>query len=182
MFYKAPARFPLVMSGSWRVPTVMKESAFAWDVAALPRGPAGKDLNITWSGGTCINRASKAIDQAWALTLFMWGPEREREEVMATGANLRANLPNYLTTIKDAEVDKALAKLAQAGTVPAGYSKVFFHALLTAKQRPVLPPAAAEPAKALNAALTEVFEGQRSAAEAMKAVVPSLNAALGPAK
>ncbi len=28
---------------------------------------------------------------------------------MQTGANLRANLPNYTTTIKDAEVDKALA-------------------------------------------------------------------------
>ncbi|MGH2350891.1 MAG: extracellular solute-binding protein, partial [Chloroflexota bacterium] len=178
MFYKAPVNFPLVMSGSWRVPTVMKDAPFAWDVAPLPRGPIGKDLNITWSGGTCINKASKAIEQAWSLTLFMWGPEREREQVMQTGANLRANLPNYLTTIKDPEVDKAIAKLAQAGTVPPGYGKVFFHALLSSKQRPVLPPAASEPAKALNAALTEVFEGQRAAAEAMQAVVPAMNAAL----
>jgi hypothetical protein len=42
----------------------------------------------------------------------------------------------------------------------------------------VLPPAAADASKALNAALTEVFEGKRSAAEAMQAVVPGLNAAL----
>ncbi len=182
MFYKAPARFPLVMSGSWRAFPSMKEATFAWDVAPLPRGPAGKDVNITWSGGFCINKASKAIEPAWALLLYMWGPERERETVMQTGANLRANLPNYTTTIKDAEVDKALAKLAQAGIVPPGYGKVFFHALQTSKQRPVVPAGAAEPNKVLNAALTEVFEGQRNAAEAMRSVVPALNAALGPAK
>src|SRR6266508_865100 len=106
MLYKAPARFPLVLTGSWRVPTTMKDAEFAWDVAPLPRGPVGKDLNITWSGGTCINKASKAPDQAWAPTLFMWGPERDRDAAMKTGANLRANLPNYLTTIKDPEVDR----------------------------------------------------------------------------
>ncbi|MBI3973869.1 MAG: sugar ABC transporter substrate-binding protein [Chloroflexi bacterium] len=182
MFYKAPARFPLVMSGSWRVPTVLANTQFKWDVAPLPRGPIGKDLNITWSGGTCINKASKAIEQAWALTVFMWGPEREREAVMRTGANLRANLPNYMTTIKDPEIDKALTKLAQAGTVPPGYGKVFFHALLTSKQRPVAPPAAADATKALNAALNEVWEGKRNASEAMQAVVPALNAALATAK
>ncbi|HEX2034694.1 MAG TPA: sugar ABC transporter substrate-binding protein [Chloroflexota bacterium] len=178
MFYKAPARFPMVMSGSWRVPSIAPNAQFAWDVAPLPRGPVGKDLNITWSGGTCINKASKAIEQAWALTVFMWGPEREREEVMRTGANLRANLPNYNTTIKDAEVDKALTGLARAGTIPLGYGKVFFHALLSSKQRPVPPARAGDAVRALNAALTEVYEGKRSAAEALQATVPGVNAAL----
>ncbi len=65
--------------------------------------------------------------------------------------------------------------------MPPGYG-VFFHALQTTKQRPVVPAGAAEPNKVLNAALTEVFEGQRNAAEAMRSVVPALNAALGPAK
>lgn len=178
MFYKAPARFPLVMSGSWRVQPVTQNVQFAWDVAPLPRGPVGKDLNITWSGGTCINKGSKVADQAWALTVSMWGPEREREEVMMTGANLRANLPNYQTTIKDPEVEKAVAKLAQAGTLPPSYGKVFFHALLTSKQQPVLPPEATDASKALTTALMEVFEGKRSAAEAMQSEVPRMNTVL----
>jgi len=59
---------------------------------------------------------------------------------------------------------------------------VFFHALLSSRQRPVTPPAAAEPIKALNAALTEVYEGKRTATEAMQAVIPGVNAALSSAK
>jgi multiple sugar transport system substrate-binding protein len=179
MFYKAPVRFPMVMSGSWRVPDIMKNAQFQWDVAPLPKGPAGTNGGITWSGGTCIARVSKVIEQSWALTLFMWGPERERQVVMQTGANLRANLPNYITTIKDPEVNRTLDRLAAAGTIPRNYGRVFFHALLSDRERPILPGyAAADASKALNGALNDVWEGNRGAAEALRAAVPVINAAL----
>ncbi len=62
----------MTTSGHWSVPSYA-QLKFKWDVAAYPKGPAGRVTSVN-SAGFVITKDSKNADAAWEFVKFAIGP------------------------------------------------------------------------------------------------------------
>ncbi len=65
------------VSGHWSVPDY-SASAFKWDVAPLPLGPAGRATEVN-SAGFVVSSATKNPDAAWEFVKFATSEEGQKE-------------------------------------------------------------------------------------------------------
>lgn len=62
--------------GHWVVPGYA-EAGFRWDVAPMPRGPAGQATSVN-SAGFVIAKATKHPDEAWKFLKFVLSPDGQK--------------------------------------------------------------------------------------------------------
>lgn len=72
----AAGRSAMAMSGHWVVPEYAQLD-FAWDVAPMPSGPAGRFTSVN-SAGFVIAKDSKNPDAAWEFVKFAVGKEGQQ--------------------------------------------------------------------------------------------------------
>ncbi len=74
----ADGTYAMMEEGSWILARMTQEnnipSNVQWDVAPIPRGPAGR-VSLATNDGWSIWKGSKATDEAWELMKFLIGDE-----------------------------------------------------------------------------------------------------------
>jgi multiple sugar transport system substrate-binding protein len=86
------------MRAGWRGEIIgMRRYEFAWEVAPLPVGPAGKVAYYKGNSMT-VAKATRFPGAAWELAKYMAGPEADRRYVRNGGATpLKANIDVFLS-------------------------------------------------------------------------------------
>jgi multiple sugar transport system substrate-binding protein len=78
-------RLGMMADGVWRL-TFMRQTDLDWDVARMPRGPAGRFSRGTWDG-LAIYRGSRHKPEAWRFMQYVLG-ERGQYHVASSGRAL----------------------------------------------------------------------------------------------
>jgi multiple sugar transport system substrate-binding protein len=58
------------MQGSWMMKTIKDGASFKWDIAPMPKGPAGRSVRVNGLGDT-INSKTKNPDAAWKFVSYI---------------------------------------------------------------------------------------------------------------
>lgn len=148
----------MAQNGMWQVATLNKQAKFKWGVVPLPKGQA----SATSLGGEVlmITKTSKYVDQAWKFIEYAQDPKNLKPYLVSAGALPgRQDVASDPVWSNDPVLKVFSASLAFAKSVGAGSKNYQASSLLT---------------PALQSALT----GQKSPADALKEVTPSIKALL----
>ena len=118
------------------------------------------------------------VDDSWQFVTYFFAEKMERKAVLTWGANVRENLPHYQTIFDDPSVRKHVGEVFAKS--PPRHYLTFFDLLKDATPRAILPERALSASDLLNSAYGSVWDGTQTARQAMAAVVPKINALLGP--
>ena len=149
------------LSGHWVVPDYAPQ-AFKWDIAPLPKGPAGRATSVN-SAGFVIAKDSKHPDEAWEFVQFAIG-EKGQSELAKVGLAIPvrksvAESPAYLD--QATKIDHAL----------------FVKALDYAHMKPVFK-GYDEWSSAVGDALTMIWTGEMSVEDGLAEAVANGDDAL----
>ncbi len=158
-------RVAMFSSGFWETPILRQIKDFEWDVVMFPKGPRGTRAFGTGGTGYCILKSSRHPELAWQVLKALAGPEAQ-ERMAKAGLGQPAN-----RTVAEGPA------FAQSSEPPANKGM-----LNRAVQHVVYEPFIPEWREILELTMLPeldlVFHGQKSAAEAVKAVVPKVTMAL----
>ncbi len=158
-------RIAMITSGSWTLRRLDETPGFRYGIAPLPRGRAR--AAIANGVAHAISASTRHPDAAWRLTAFFSGEEAQR---------LLAKSGTSIPALKSVAES---ADFLEAG-VPKVDRRVFLESLKWARTLP-FTPATARWGEALLKALDRVWLGEQSPAEAMREVVPKVDAILASA-
>ncbi|MGV3523367.1 MAG: ABC transporter substrate-binding protein [Candidatus Sericytochromatia bacterium] len=146
-------KLAMVLNGRWAVPLYRQNLDFAWDIAPFPQGPAGSVVDADASGWV-VSKQARNPELAWKLVEFL--ASREASEAFTEPG-----------LIVPARKDVARSDVfLTPGQAPANAS-AFITALENGKPMPTVPYWNAIMDE-VTQALEPVWEGQKSAAEAVK--------------
>jgi multiple sugar transport system substrate-binding protein len=145
-------------NGRWMVP-LFRDAKFAWDVMPFPQGKAGRAQLLTGSMFG-ISATSKHKDAAWKLLSYVVGKEGQTE---------MTKLGVLLPSRKSVAESSAFLK-----SVPPASSKIYLDELQYARVLP-MHPKYPQMEKAVNDEVTLLLAGQKTAAEAAKAMNQKVN-------
>lgn len=155
-------RIAMMPNGSFVVP-FLKDAKFDWAIAPLPKGPQGRN-SAMFSAGFSIASAGKHPDAAWKMASFM---TREGSEMLAS---LGFSIPARKSIATKPGLylnDNTKPRNVQAFMDATEYMGL-----------PEITPTFIQQEEALNAELSLVMAGEKTAEEGMKAAVPKVNALL----
>ena len=157
-------RVALSPHGRWRVSEYRRLAQFAWDVAPMPKGKAGRAA-YGWFSGMSIISGSKAAAEAWEFCKF-WGSEPGQRLVTERGQAVPA-MPKLAT-----------GPLFLTSSPPTN-NKAYLEAIKDARQ----PPAAyildgAAYGEILNPVLNAIWAGEQVAHVGIPPLVSQLNSVL----
>lgn len=155
-------RLAMFASGIWETPQLRKIDSFDWDVAMFPKGPKGKRGYGTGGSGYCILKTTQYPQEAWEVVKALsgdYGQIKFAEAGMAQPANKRIAEGEYWakSTLKPLN-KKMLNEAVQYVT----YNP--FHP----KWRKIM-------ALVVTPELDLMFNGNKTAREAMDIAVPKAN-------
>ena len=159
-------RVAMFSSGIWETPVLKQIKDFDWDVVMFPKGP--NDVRAFGTGGTayCILKSSPHPEIAWDVLKALAGAEGQRQlakQGLIQPANrVIAEGPDW----------------ADNGALPPANKKMLNQAVQYAVYDPFIPEWREIYELHILPELDLVFNGQQSAAEAVKKIVPKVNAAL----
>ena len=146
-------KLAMVLNGRWAVPLYRQNLTFKWDIAPFPKGPAGSIVDADASGWV-VSRHCANPDKAWQLVEFLAGKQ-------ASEAFTRPGL------IIPARKDVAESPVFMSPGQPPAHARVFLEALTSGRPMPAVPYWNAV-VDLLDQSLEPVWEGRKSAAEALK--------------
>lgn len=154
----ASGKIAMMPQGSYMVPGLLN-AQFNWAVAPHPTGPQGRH-SIMFSSGYGIGSQSKYADVAWKLAVFM---TREGSEILAvTGFSVPSRQ----------SVAKKPGLYLNDQTIPHNV-QVFLDASAYMGLHEITPTWTQEE-QVISAELTLVMAGEKTAQEALTAVVPKI--------
>lgn len=157
-FTFASGKIAMMPQGSYMVPGLLN-AQFDWAVAPHPQGPQGRH-SIMYSSGYGISSQSKYADAAWKLAVFM---TREGSEILAvTGFSVPSRQ----------SVAKKPGLYLNEQTIPHNV-QVFLDASAYMGLHEITPTWTQEE-QIISAELTLVMAGEKTAQEALTAVVPKI--------
>jgi multiple sugar transport system substrate-binding protein len=136
-----------------------RELTQAWDIAPLPRGPAGRFAFYGANGTAFTVPASKSPEPAWAFMRYLGGVEGQREYLAEFGA---------LPTLKSLAENDFVRQPA-----PPANLRIVPDVMAYTKSLPKLPSPQIQPQ--LNAAFSSIWSGQKSPGQAMADVEGPMN-------
>ncbi len=142
------------VSGHWTVPDY-SPLAFKWDIAPMPKGPAGRATSVN-SAGFVIAKGSKHPDEAWAFAKYAFG-EKGQTELAKIGLAI---------PVRQA-IAEGPAYLQQATKID---HSLFVKALDYAKPKPVFK-GYEEWSSAVGDALTMIWSGEMEVADGLTEAV-----------
>lgn len=157
-------RLAMFISGRWSTPVLRQQATFGWDVAPLPRGPAGSRVGIDASG-YAMAAHSRYPEAAWRLIAFL-STRPAQARFCASGL------------IVPARRDVAESPLFLAPDEPPRHGRVFLDAIASGIPTPS-HPAWDELSEALTLALEPVWEGRQSPREAIRGLNADARRILG---
>jgi len=149
------------LSGHWVVPDYAPQ-AFKWDIAPLPKGPAGRATSVN-SAGFVIAKDSKHPDEAWEFVKFAIG-EKGQSELAKVGLAIPVRQ----------SVAESPAYLDQATKID---HSLFVKALAYAHMKPVFK-GYDEWSSAVGDALTMIWTEEMTVADGLAEAVANGDAAL----
>jgi multiple sugar transport system substrate-binding protein len=149
------------VSGHWVVPDYAPQK-FKWDVAPMPKGPAGRATSVN-SAGFVIAKDSKHPDEAWEFVKYAFGDKGQAEL-----AKIGLAIP-----VRES-VAKSPAYLDQATKIDHA---LFVHALDYAHMKPVFK-GYDEWSSAVGDALNMIWSGEMSVAAGLAEAVANGDEAL----
>lgn len=150
------------VSGHWSVPDYAP-AKFKWDVAPLPKGPAGRVTSVN-SAGFVIAKASKHPKEAWEFVKFAFGKDGQ-----AALARIGLAVPVRKSVAESADyLEQPSARINQ---------KLFIDALSYAHLKPVFR-GYEEWSAAVGDALNSAWTGQTSVDDAVDEAVQNGDDAL----
>ncbi|MCC6310776.1 MAG: sugar ABC transporter substrate-binding protein [Trueperaceae bacterium] len=160
-------RVAMVMTNAARIPT-FEQASFAWNVAPLPAGPTGVRANSLGGAGYVMSSASDNKEAAWTFLKFVSGPEGQ-----AIFAESGLAVPAYLSP-------ETGAAFASAG--PEGVDRnVFMTETANGVLGPQFPAWREIEQTIVTPGLDLVWNGEQTAAQALAAMAPLVNAKLAEA-
>jgi multiple sugar transport system substrate-binding protein len=147
----------MAANGSWQVAT-FDAAGFAYGVAPLPSGPAGRFTSVNPTGAV-VYKGSKAPDAAWEFVKYLASPAAQQQLM-----TLKASIP--------------VNKEVLAGPYSSSWdgAKVFADSLSYAKLKPSFKGYDEFTTTLQNELDTNVFNAaNKTAKEALASVVPALN-------
>jgi multiple sugar transport system substrate-binding protein len=154
----------MAISGSYQVPGYQKITAFQWDIAPKPKGPKGR-ASILYGSGWGISSKSKSPDQAWQFTKYMTYKGAELLASQGFSIPSRQSVASKPGVYVGAELTKG--KNVDVFVKASEYSHL--HEVTgTWNQQD----------QAIKADLDLVWLGQKSVADAVKSIVPQIDALL----
>lgn len=160
-------RVAMVMTNAARIPT-FEQASFAWNVAPLPAGPTGIRANSLGGAGYVMSSASNNKEAAWTFLKFVSGPEGQ-----AIFAESGLAVPAYLSP-------ETGAAFASAG--PEGVDRnVFMTETANGVLGPQFPAWREIEQTIVTPGLDLVWNGEQTAAQALAAMAPLVNAKLAEA-
>ena len=147
----------MAANGSWQVAT-FDAAGFAYGVAPLPSGPAGRFTSVNPTGAV-VYKGSKAPDAAWEFVKYLASPPAQQQLM-----TLKASIP--------------VNKEVLAGPYSSSWegAKVFADSLTYAKLKPSFKGYDEFTTTLQNELDTNVFNAaNKTAKEALATVVPQLN-------
>jgi multiple sugar transport system substrate-binding protein len=145
----------MFISGRWSVPRFRDELKFKWDIARFPAGKAGSIVGIDGSGWA-ISTHSKHPDEAWKLIEYL-ASEESITRFTETGL------------IVPARRDVATSDVFLHPTLPPAHAEIYLEILDTGKTTPQIERWN-EVVDTINTALEPVWNGNKKACTAMKAI------------
>jgi multiple sugar transport system substrate-binding protein len=150
-------KLAMMVSGRWSVPVFRSQAKFDWDIAPFPKGSAGSIVGID-SSGYAISKTTRFPQEAWSFIAFL-------SSTKAQTALAESGL------IVPARQDVAHSQAFLQS--PPQHSKTFIDIIEYGNPTHV-PVRWNEIAEELGLALEPVFEGTRTAEEALKKVQPKI--------
>ena len=151
----------MAFGGHGKVPALAEEPGLKWDIVGLPT--RAQRANLAGGAGYTISAGSEKKDAAWALVRFLEGE---------TGQALFAESGLVVPARRSVREDNIFVRQQPYNV------RVFSEE--TEYGRPNLNhPLAIEVNRLADAALTPVWLGERSAADAIEDLVPNLQALVG---
>jgi multiple sugar transport system substrate-binding protein len=157
-------RVALQPHGRWSVATYRQLGKFAWDVAPMAKGKAGR-IGYGWFSGMSIVQGTKLRGEAWEFCKFC-GSEPGQKRLMELGQVLPP-MPRMATS--DAFLTSS----------PPANNKTYMEAIATTRLHPsawIIDTTAYN--TVLNPALNEIWSGAKPARTAIPPLVPQLTAIL----
>lgn len=150
----------MVMTNAARLAT-FKDAPFKWAVAPLPAGPTGIRANTVGGAGFGMNANSQHKAEAWDFLKFLAGPEGQA--IFAKGGG-------------------AVPAMVKNPAVQAAFNVPFKQVFLEESNLPGVAPSFPAYVQITNTllqpALDTVFSGQKTAQDAIGAIVNQVNALL----
>lgn len=142
----------MFINGRWATPGTVANADFAWDVVALPTGPAG-DSNWLFWGAYVVNAETEHPEEAWELVMKLTSTD-----VQGQIAALGANIPSR------AYSDPAAADAFLATFDGAINNQAFLDGLLVGvAEAPLWNGDWSEIDRVYGSEVTKVFSGEQSA-------------------
>jgi multiple sugar transport system substrate-binding protein len=157
-------RVALQPHGRWSVATYRKVGEFAWDVAPMPKGKAGR-IGYGWFSGMSIIQATKVAAEAWEFCKFC-GTDPGQTVLAEVGQTVppMPRLANSELFLKSA---------------PPASNKAYLEAIANVRLHPTAYIIESTEYNAiLNPVLDAVWRGEQAARSAIPPVVPQLNEVL----
>ena len=158
-------RVAMFSSGFWEVPILRQIKDFDWDVVMFPKGGHGQRAFATGGTGYCILKSSQHPQEAWEVLKALAGPTAQ-ERLAKTGLTQPA--------LKNVAEGEAFARNA----LPPLNKGMMNEAVKYEVYEPFIAEWRELFDRYIGPELDLVFNGQKTAKDAMDAAVPQVNAAL----
>jgi len=157
-------RIALQPHGRWSVATYRQLGKFAWDVAPMPKGKAGR-IGYGWFSGMSIVRGTKYPAEAWEFCKFC-GTDPGQKVLAETGQTVPP-MPRL------ANSDLFLR------SSPPYNNKAYLEAIASVRIHPTAYIIeSTEYNNTINPVLNQVWKGEKTAQSAIPPLIPQLNAIL----
>lgn len=153
----------MVLNGRWAVPLYRQNLKFDWDIVPFPAGPAGSIVDADASGWVIAKNAANP-DKAWQLVEFL-ASKKAAEAFTKPGL------------IIPARKDVAESDVFMSPGLPPQHARVFLDVLANGKPMPAIPYWNAV-IDTLGQSLEPVWEGKKSAKDALQGLEPKVQALL----
>lgn len=154
----------LKMFGTWDIKTWRKTPGDVWDAAPLPYVQGKRRVGLGWGSGLELFAGSKAPDAAWELFKYQIGAKGQ--EIYVRGGLGQPML-------------KAMASSpAFTKSNPPYHTEVLLNETKYAKAPIHSHPAYNDMKAIMGKAVDAVYKGEKSAAQAVREVAPSINSTL----
>lgn len=148
-------RLAMFISGRWTTPVLREQASFAWDVAPLPRGPAGSRVGIDASGYAMAAR-TRHPKESWRLIAFL-SSRRAQMRFAASGLIVPAR--------RDAAQSAVFLDTRQSPRNSRAFLEAIASGVPTQSH-----PAWGELSETLKLGLEPVWEGQKTPEQAIKSM------------
>jgi len=160
----ANGRVAMFLSGIWETP-LFRNYNISWDVVMFPTGPDGTRAFGTGGTGYCILRSSKHKKAAWEVVKAL------------TSTSGRSSFAKR-GLAQPARIDIATGPAFAEDPQPPANKKMLNEAVQYAVFSPFHPAWREIEEKVIKPKLDLVFNGKKRAGEAIKEIVPEVNALL----